>query len=191
MSKICENCGNQMPPEALFCSNCGSKYEESRVQRQKYCGKCGTEIKDSAQFCHMCGEPIRQYNQGFASVNYQNNTQDLLQKFSHRVKTNAIIWMVIACFQLVMGLLVNWVLLIVGVVNLITSITDLNYSRTVLQNPKGLVLRVKGLVGPIITLVYNLIFGGVIGVAGSIYYLIAVRGFVMENEKAFMSLENS
>ena len=48
----------------------------------------------------------------------------------------------------------------------------------------------KPLTGPIITLIYNLLIGGVIGVAGSIYYFAAVRGYVMENEQAFLELEH-
>ena len=42
---------------------------------------------------------------------------------------------------------------------------------------------------PIITLVYNLIFGGVIGVGGSIYYLVAIRKFVLGNKERFALIE--
>lgn len=116
--------------------------------------------------------------------------QDLVILFSERVKTNAIIWIVIGAIQILLGLYVQWVLLIVGALNIITAVSDINYSKNVLQNPKGIVSRVKSLVSPILTLIYNLIFGGVIGVAGSIYYLVAVRGFVMENESHFKAIEN-
>ena len=43
---------------------------------------------------------------------------------------------------------------------------------------------------PIIVLVYNLLVGGVIGVAGSIYYFVAVRGYIMEHKNEFIDLEN-
>lgn len=42
---------------------------------------------------------------------------------------------------------------------------------------------------PILILIYNVIFGGVLGVAGSIYYLVGIRNFVMKNEGEFKSLE--
>ena len=48
----------------------------------------------------------------------------------------------------------------------------------------------EAVICPIITLAYNLVVGGVIGVVGSVYYFIALRGFVMENKEAFLALEN-
>ena len=89
-----------------------------------------------------------------------------------------------------MGLLLNWIFLIVGVLNLISSIQDLNYSKEIPNNPVGIVAKMKPLVGAIVVLIYNLVVGGVIGVAGSIYYLVAVRGYVLENEQAFLGIEN-
>ena len=89
-----------------------------------------------------------------------------------------------------MGIAGNWIILIVGVLNLISSIQDINYSKSFPANPVGIVSKVKPLTGPIITLIYNLIIGGVIGVAGSIYYFVAVRGYVVENEQAFLEIEN-
>jgi len=44
---------------------------------------------------------------------------------------------------------------------------------------------------PIFTLVYNVLVGGVIGVVGSIYYFVALRGFVMENKTSFAEIEET
>lgn len=161
-----------------------------------FCKYCGKELSNDAVFCSNCGKPTseQQPSGGYAYTPPPTNPlngQALVIKFSERVKTNAIIWIVIGAIQILLGLYVQWVLLIVGALNIITAITDFNYSKNVLQNPKGIVSRVKSLVSPILTLIYNLIFGGVIGVAGSIYYLVAVRGFVMENEPHFQAIENS
>lgn len=162
-----------------------------------FCRYCGTQLIDEAKFCSKCGKAIsgqQPYTGGYTYTPPLNNPvsgQALVTKFAERVKTNAVIWIVIGALQILLGLYVQWVLLIVGALNLITAITDFNYSKNVLQNPKGIVSRVKSLVGPILTLIYNLIFGGVIGIAGSIYYLVAVRGFVMENEPHFQAIENS
>ena len=65
----------------------------------------------------------------------------------------------------------------------------MQYSKTVNEKPAGIMAKFEPLVGPIITLVYNLVFGGVIGVAGSIYYFAAIRSFVMENKVFFASLD--
>ena len=61
----------------------------------------------------------------------------------------------------------------------------MNYSKEIIQNPVGIVDKFKPITGPIIVLVYNLIFGGVIGVVGSIYYFIAIRNFILTNESSF------
>lgn len=162
-----------------------------------FCRYCGKELPDVAVFCSNCGKQTseQQSGGGYTYSPPPCNPLDgyaLVAKFSERVKTNAIIWIVIGAIQILLGFsVVQWWLLIVGILNLITAISDLKYSTSVFQYPRGIVNRVKSLAGPIFTLIYNLFFGGVIGVAGSIYYLIGVRGFVMENELQFQAIDNS
>ena len=113
----------------------------------------------------------------------------LLNTLSQRLNTNGIIWLVIGVLQILGGIFINWFLLIVGVLNIISSIQDMQYSKTLLENPNGIVARFEPIIGPIITLVYNLVIGGVIGVVGSIYYFLAIRNFVMENKQFFGSFD--
>lgn len=96
----------------------------------------------------------------------------------------------IAIIQILLGIFANWFVLIVGVLNLVSSIQDICYSKEFRAKPIGIVRRVKPLAGPIITLIYNLLIGGIIGIAGSIFYFVAVRGYVLENEQAFLEIEN-
>jgi len=149
----------------------------------KYCTKCGKELFDEAVICPGCGCPTAMN----ASVSGPANA--LLTKLSERIKTNSILWIVIAVLQIIIGISGVWLPLIVGVLNLIHAVNDMTYSTTVLENPNGIVSNYESLTSPIITLVYNLLIGGVIGVAGSIYYFIALRGFVMENKQSFLALE--
>ena len=144
----------------------------------KYCAKCGKELFDEAVICPGCGCAT-----GKAPA--QATETDLVQKLSEKVKINGIIWLVIGILQILAGLFANWFVLIVGVLNVVSSVQDMNYSKTVLQDPTGIVEKFEPLTGPIITLVYNLIFGGVVGVIGSIYYFVGIRNFVMENKTAF------
>lgn len=154
-----------------------------------FCSKCGKEIADEAVICTGCGCMVNNANvQGSASF---VKNQDIVQTISQRIHINGIIWIVIAALQLILGICGSWILLIVGVLNLVSSIQDINYSKAFPQNPVGIVAKMTPLTGPIITLVYNLVIGGVIGVAGSIYYFIAVRGYVMENAQAFAEIEAS
>lgn len=145
----------------------------------KYCSHCGNEMMDEAVVCVKCGCSTSPNN------NTMGNQPNLVQQLSDRVKINGIIWLVIGILQVLLGLYVNWTLLIVGVLNIVSSVQDINYSKSVIASPVGIVEKFKPLTGAIIVLAYNLVFGGVIGVVGSIYYLVGVRSFVLSNESAF------
>ena len=79
--------------------------------------------------------------------------------------------------------------MIIGVLNIISAVQDMEYSKTLLEKPNGIVAKFESLTGPVITLVYNLVIGGIIGVVGSIYYFLAIRNYVMENKQIFASLD--
>lgn len=113
----------------------------------------------------------------------------LLNTLSQRLNTNGIIWLAVGILQILGGFFINWFLLIVGVLNIISSVRDIQYSKTLLENPNGIVAKFKPVAAPIITLVYNLVVGGVVGVVGSIYYFFAIRNYVMENEQFFASFD--
>ncbi len=103
---------------------------------------------------------------------------------------NGIIWIIIGVLQIIFGLWLNWFLLVVGVLNIVSAARDISYSKTVLTDQSEVIKRIEPLVMPIITLIYNFIFGGLIGVVGSIYYLAAIREFVMKNRVFFEPAEN-
>ena len=167
----------------------------------KYCSKCGKQLFDEAVFCPGCGQTTPQpqpynyqyqpYNQQYQPYPPQANANQLVQKLSQRLKVNGIIWIVIAVFQILLGLTGAVWTAVIGVLNIVSAIKDINYSKAVLENPQGIVSNFESLTSPIITLVYNLVVGGIVGVIGSIYYFVALRGFVMENKNAFLALEAS
>ena len=144
----------------------------------KFCTHCGKELFDEAVICPGCG-----CSTGTAVP--QTTGTDLIRKLAEKVKTNAIIWLVIGILQILAGVFGGWFILIVGVLNVISSVQDMNYSKQLPENPTGIVQKFEPIIGPVITLVYNLIFGGIIGVIGSIYYFVGIRSFVMENKAAF------
>lgn len=121
------------------------------------------------------------------------NAQQLIHTASTRLTINGVLWLVFGCLQLVVGvfLFFLWPLLLVGVMNVVGGIQDMVTASNFKKNPVGLVARVRPLVGPIITLCYNALLGGIIGVAGSVFYLVAIRNYVLENEYAFNQLEAS
>lgn len=151
----------------------------------KYCTHCGKELPDEAILCIGCGCAVGHFT-GLPSF----DTSKLVQQLSQRININGIIWLVIGILQIFGGIFFNWFLLIVGVLNIISALNDISYSKTVLKNQSGIVSKFEPLAGSIITLVYNLVIGGVIGVIGSIYYFVQIRNFVMENKIVFESLNN-
>ncbi len=49
----CNNCGQELPDEAMFCFKCGTKVEKKLV-----CTFCGKELPEGAGFCMYCGKAI-------------------------------------------------------------------------------------------------------------------------------------
>ena len=155
----------------------------------KYCTHCGKELLDEAVICAGCGCAVDGYN----NRQFGGGSADgaaLLNILSQRLKTNGIIWLIIGILQILGGIFFNWWFsLIIGVLNIISAVQDMEYSKTLLEKPNGIVAKFESLTGPVITLVYNLVIGGIIGVVGSIYYFLAIRNYVMENKQIFASLD--
>lgn len=154
----------------------------------KYCTHCGKELMDEAVICVGCGCAVPGA-QGQTTYKPATDRDTLLNALSQRVNTNGIIWLVIGILQILGGLFINWFLLIVGVLNIVSSVQDMRYSKTVMEDPTGIVAKFEPITGPVITLIYNLLIGGVVGVAGSIYYFFAIRNYVMENKQTFASFD--
>lgn len=146
-----------------------------------FCSNCGKEV--SGSFCSNCGFKVN------SNIVADKQIEVLLATLSQRLNTNAIIWFVIGTMQILGGIFINWFLLIVGALNIISAVQDMNYSKTLSKNTVGIVAKFEPLTAPIITLIYNIVIGGFIGVVGSIYYFFGIRNFVLENKAYFESLE--
>lgn len=188
-----------------------------------FCSQCGKEVADTAQFCSECGQAVGNQGNSAQQVVRQQPVQptyqqpqfvyqqpNLLQQLSSKIKTDAVIWIVVACLQFVIGIFniavgfalnvdyedgtMNFItgacVLLVGVVNLVNSMRDMKYSKEVLIRPAGIMQRFEPIGGLIGTLVYNLLLGGVIGVVGSIYGFV-LRNFVVSNAAQFQAIESS
>ncbi len=154
----------------------------------KYCTYCGEKLFDEAVVCPNCGCPVDRQN--VPTTNSMSPDGGvLLNTLSQRININGIIWFVIGVLQILGGVFINWVLLVVGVLNIISAVQDMQYSKTLFEKPSGIVAKFESLTGPVITLLYNLVVGGVVGVAGSIYYFLAIRNYVMENKLFFAGFD--
>ena len=144
----------------------------------KFCKTCGYGMDESATVCTNCNNEMNEAN---------TLSDDKLKVLSERIKINGIIWLIIGICQVIM--FVNPLSVVVGVLNIFSAIRDLKTSKNVFHYRVGLVNAYKPIVSPIITLIYNLVFGWIFGVAGSIYYFVAIRGYVMENADYFNTLK--
>lgn len=52
---ICINCGTELPLCANYCMECGIK-----VEPVKYCSLCGSELPSGAYFCIECGTKVEE-----------------------------------------------------------------------------------------------------------------------------------
>lgn len=136
-----------------------------------------------------------QQNESTTTTNVQKNDKELLKTLCRRIKIDGRIWAVIGCLQIGASLSfsyfgIDWVLVVVGVFNLLLGIYDYNLGKKWEKEPKDIIKATKPLAVPIIVLVYNILIGGIIGIAGSIYYLIAIRNFVIEYESYFAQFDS-
>lgn len=141
----------------------------------KFCKTCGYGMDEAAQQCSHCGSMMD-------SVNTMSD--DKLRELSNRIKINGIIWLVIGICQLFTG-----VFFIVGILNIWSAIRDFQTSKNLFTCRVGLVKAYTPVTGFVIALIYNLVFGGVIGIAGSLYYYFAIRGYIMDNKEYFNTIK--
>ena len=149
----------------------------------KYCTKCGQQIHDEAVICIHCGCPTAEQGANNSAV---GSSDRLLNSLSQKIHTNAILWMVLGVIQCV-----TMIGIIAGLWNIYAAWNDLKYSKECLTKPSGIVQRFEPINGYIIALVINLVLGGVIGVVGVAYEMIAIRGFVLENKSYFAQFDET
>ena len=156
-------------------------------QNMKYCSKCGKELFVEAVICPACGCPCQNINNTFSIPNQpfiqpQISFSELVNKLSQKLLINAIIWIIIGVLQAFLGFYLQYTFVcIIGLMNIGNGILNISYCNNIKSKPVGIVKRFEPIILPLITLVYNLIFGGIIGVAGSIYYFVGIRNYVITN----------
>lgn len=62
----CENCGNMVPADTVFCTSCGTRMQPVEepvaqpVVNANACKNCGNPLKEGALFCTACGTKVEQ-----------------------------------------------------------------------------------------------------------------------------------
>lgn len=70
MTNNCTKCGFELPEEAEFCPNCGS-----RVERPFTCASCGAILPAGAVVCTDCGLKVKPVNSRAKSPNASNSVR--------------------------------------------------------------------------------------------------------------------
>lgn len=52
-TKICNHCGSEESEDAIFCTNCGKKFDEAL-----FCTNCGNQVSRGDAFCTNCGQKL-------------------------------------------------------------------------------------------------------------------------------------
>ena len=105
-----------------------------------------------------------------------------------RMRVSAVVWIIIACFQILIGLPlilfgIGLSMIACGGWNIYASISRLNAADAFKKSPRLIYPYFeRSLDRIVIVLVINVIFGGVIGVIGSICDLI-LRSYVMSHKE--------
>ena len=164
----------------------------------KFCENCGSELVEGNKFCPSCGADV--YNKSSDNVNNVINSPEkvrkLITQLSQKNQTNAIIWGALGVVQIIIamctityyGFATGIWTLVVGILNVYSGYKDFTYSKELLKKPVAIISRYESATPIVIALIYNLIFGGIIGIAGSLYE-ISIRNFVLTNKTEFEQAE--
>ena len=165
-----------------------------------YCTKCGNIVNDNDEFCSNCGCRILKNTNNAYSQNYYKPYQKTpTQTLADRERISAVVWTVIACLQGLMGLLTIGGLSLLGnIIGIplgwsglfIIALAAYNgygaycsYQRVgrVLARQRGIVWEYDiMLTNCIVFIILNVLFGGVIGVAGAVFDLFN-RNYALTN----------
>ena len=164
----------------------------------KFCENCGSELVEGNKFCPSCGADV--YNKSSDNVNNVMNSPEkvrkLITQLSQKNQTNAIIWGALGVVQIIIamctityyGFATGIWTLVVGILNVYSGYKDFTYSKELLKKPVAIISRYESATPIVIALIYNLIFGGIIGIVGSLYE-ISIRNFVLNNKTEFEQAE--
>ncbi len=202
---FCSKCGNQIAEGTAFCPSCG----QSVNGQQSTAGNVNTNTANQQAYNQNTA-----YTPNQNGVSYQNtyaNPKSLIDQLSSKIKIEGYVWIGVAVAQYIIGIfyignvinMISWyydveeyivplitgvILFIIATINIRTSMEDLKYAKNILTSPVGIVAKYEPVAPRIVNLIYNILFGGVVGVIGSAFGFVT-RGFVMSNEKAFLAIE--
>jgi len=185
-----------------FCSSCGNQLEEN----SRFCNACGKPTNAAPNFVPPPHPQYQTYYHG-AGMSYR---YDFNQQLADKINVKCIMWWIVAglqyltaIFYLCYGIWMwyDWddmiglsivltalFVLVIAIVNTLVCIKDRKFRDEVRERPVGIIERIMPLGKCIGLLIYNIFFGGIVGIILSIYNF-SIRKFVIRNQQEFMRLE--
>ena len=163
----------------------------------KKCRFCGTMNESVAAFCEYCGKPL---NASRADRNAQPfggdqgyGGRDSYQTDSYQTYQSTI-WLILGIYQCVIGLPLimffgyGLTTIGLGIWNIIQSMKKKKMAEQYYRDPTGIVAAMESSQTLVIVfLILNVLFGGLLGVAGAVYDL-TIISFVTGNRQAFEAM---
>lgn len=114
-----------------------------------------------------------------------NKHKQCAKTLAEREQLSAILWAIIGVIQII-----SIAGIACGVWNVYCAYCRFKQSKAVLNPYPGLVESYdKWMTNIIISIVLNVVLGGVIGVAAAIFDMVGIRGYVLENKQIFEEME--
>ena len=190
MNKFCTNCGHELKPEEKFCPSCGFNTESVKQAKESV---SNTQNVNSYQNTNQYQNANAYQNPNNAAFGNDDITmKNMLAQLSQKNQTNAIIWIVIGALQIIGAIymfafydasIYTLAVMAIGILNIVAGYKDYKYSKELLQRPIAIISRYESMTPIVISLIYNVLFGGLIGVVGNIYEL-TIRN-LLQTEKFF------
>ena len=165
----------------------------------KYCKRCGKQLKNDAVMCFGCGliGDMPTFSEEL-NENQKSTLNTLYNKMTTAIKfwkAVSILQFIGAAFYLLLSLFVSFgyitnvlALGVIGFLNWRASSSEFEFLESIKKKPVGIVKHFEPITSLIITFIYNLIFGGIIGIIGSALDFLS-RSYVMDNRNAFIEIE--
>ncbi len=119
-------------------------------------------------------------NYGRPMKSFAEQRKDAYKSLADKEKISFVIWLVIGIIQCL-----SFFAIIAGVWNIYAAITTYQFSKQLDRCPRGVYKRYDNqMTSLIISLILNILFGGIIGVAGTVYDYFT-RDYVMKNRDFF------
>lgn len=194
---MCPNCGREMRENLPFCPGCGISRDNAGAMNRGVCMRCGKKVMPNDAFCPSCGQstgrsayinPTPRFGTGYGEYYAKSPTEIL----TIREKAVGIVWLVVAVLQALLAFYLfdnswqwgeySWIsVAVIAIWNVSGAYQSFQRARRVEARISGIVAEYREtFTSNVVCIVFNLVFGGFIGVVGGVFGLLN-RDYAMRN----------